>query len=342
MNWSADFLKELKRNESKGRCLHYESGEHCNKIINAHSIQKSNQLGIIAEAGHVYRLSSDLSIMHKNNGKPAPKKIGLKKASTFAGFCKKHDNELFKPIDDTPLEPTPQQVSLYAYRCLCREFFVKQNAKSSMEALMNHPSLPVDVKRVMCDSAFGQSQGFNRLQYHKEIFDAALSAKRYHEFQYVTFEFTSSWDMQLSGVLFPDYDFSGNHLQDISDWNKPLDFISFFTSPTSEGWAFSICWHESSNPNCFSFFESLRAAVSKGGHLGDFLFRFAISCCENHVFRISWWDNLRKSERAEIIARVELMTDLFTPVPRHYLTEGMEGIVNWECEKFHTSLLTKP
>lgn len=280
MNLLSDFLKEIKRNESFGRCLHYESGEQCNKIISAHSIQKSNQLGVIAEAGHVYRFTSDLSIMRKNNGKSTPKKIGLKKVSTFSGFCERHDNDLFKPIDNFLLEPTAEQIALYAYRCLCREFFIKQNAVSTMDSLKSHTSLTMEQKNFLLSSLAGHSLGFQRLKHHKNYYDRAFLGEKHNEFEFITFESKSPWSIQLSGVLFPDYDFQGNKLQDLSNINSPLDFISFFTAPTLQGWSFNICWHASSNESCFKFAESLRASVSSGK-------KFKIPCLDSlyHVVK---------------------------------------------------------
>lgn len=340
MNLSADFLNESKRNESRGRCLHYESGEQCNKIINAHSIQKSNQLGVIAEESHVYRFTSDFSTMRKNNGRPSPKKIGLKKVSTFSGFCKKHDNDLFKPIDDVILEPNEEQVALYAYRCMCREFFVKQNAETTIDSLRNHPDLSKEQKNILLSSLAGHSLAFHRLKYHKEYYDRALSEKKHEEFEYITFESKSPWNLQLSGVLYPEYDFQGKKLQDLADLGSPLDFITFFTAPTSLGWSFNICWHGSSNETCFNLVESLRTSVSKGEKLQDALFRFSISCCENHAFRVSWWNSLADSAKAEIMSRVELVTDLEIPIPESYLSQGLEGIADWEFEHVYTSLST--
>lgn len=338
MNLSADFLKEIKRNDSRGRCLHYESGEQCNKIINAHSIQKSNQLGVIAEDGHVYRLTADLSTMRKNNGRPAPKRVGVKKASTFSGFCKRHDNELFKPIDDFLLEPNAEQIALYAYRCMCREFFVKQNAESSMASLKNHPELSTEMRNILHSSFSGHSLGFHRLKYHKQYYDRALSDRKFDEFEYVTFESKSPWNLQLSGVLYPDYDFQGNKLQDLGDYSSPLGLITFFTAPTSQGWSFSMCWHGSSNEPCFNFVESLRSLASNGEKFQDALFRLSISCCDNHAFKVSWWDSLKDSDKAEIMSRVELVTDLGVPIPDSYLAKGLEGIANWEFEYIYTSL----
>ncbi|WP_143735707.1 hypothetical protein [Microbulbifer mangrovi] len=338
MSLSSDFLKETKRNECKGRCLHYESGGHCDEIISAHSIQKSNQLGVIAEGGHVYCFNSDLSSMRKHNGKPVPKKIGVNRASTFSGFCKKHDNSLFKLIDDNPLRPSKEQVALYAYRCICREFFVKQNAQSTINSLADYPSLTKAQRNILQSAFAGHTLGFERLNFHKKIYDRALSESRYDEFEYMAFESKSPWNLQLSGVFFPDFDFQGDKLQNLGDLRSPLGIVSFFTAPTLRGWSFNICWHQSSNEPCFNLLESLRSSVSAGKKLQDALFRLSMSCCENHAFRISWWDSLAELAKSEIISRVRLLIDLEAAIPDNYLERGLEGIVDWEFEYVYTSL----
>ncbi|MBB2497488.1 hypothetical protein [Aquipseudomonas ullengensis] len=338
MKIAADFFNEMKRNESRGRCLHFERGERCNEIISAHSIQKSNQLGEIAEAGHVYRITAEMSVLRDNNWQPAPQKIGWKKASTFSGFCKYHDNELFKPIDNYPLEPNSEQVALYAYRCMCREYFTKENVATSLKNFINNSALHAEQKNFLEASYMGHSLGFQRLQYHKKYFDAALLSKSYSEFQFLTLTSNSPWHLQLSGVLYPDFDFLGGGLQDLGDFKSPLDFITFFTAPLAQGWSFTLCWHASSNNSCVALARSLASAVSCGASPQDALLRFSFSCCENHAFRITWWDSLPVLAREAILSRVALMADPEAPVPSDYLAKGLEGIAGWEVENIFTTL----
>ncbi len=88
-------LSEIKRNKNKGRCLHFDAGTRCNEYINAHSIQNKGQLVKIVDKGHVYTLSNSFTDIRKYKGKLCYKKFGINKVSTFLGFCKNHDNELF-------------------------------------------------------------------------------------------------------------------------------------------------------------------------------------------------------------------------------------------------------
>ena len=335
MPFIADSQKELKRQSDRGRCLHYEMGERCNEIISAHSIQRSGQLAHIAEDGHVYRVSVDL---YKNNGRPKPRRVGVNRASTFAGFCKAHDNELFTPIDNFPLRPDAEQVALYAYRSLCREYFVKENTVRALSNLADHCDLAPSDRNMLADCCKGHANGFNGLQYHKEQYDRALRSKSYYDFDYTIFTSVSPCSVQLSGLLYPDYDFTGCYLQELGTEERPPDLITFFTAPTADGWSFGFAWHVSSSSTCERLLGSLAAVVSTGTRLEDALLRFSVPCCENHALRISWWDALSLDSQTALMERISLMACPFTPVPSSYLTKGCEGIANWSFEHVYTTL----
>ena len=283
MNFIGEFLRESKSQNKRGRCLHYAGGNRCNEIVSAHSIQNSGQLSLIAEDGHVYRLSTDIETLRKSGGLLQLKKIGVNKASTFLGFCKAHDNALFRPIDNFPLEPSKMQIALYAYRCLCREYFVKENAVRVMAKMKSHPALSDDQRQLLESIGLGNKIGFSGLAYHKFQYDQALTSLDYDCFEYVCFTSTSLCNVQLSGLLYPDFDFNGSFLQDLRERHAPLNLITFFTAPMEDGWAFCFAWHTSSNKTCVPFIQSLAQQVFSGMNPADALLNFSLSCCENHA-----------------------------------------------------------
>jgi hypothetical protein len=338
VTFSEDFHRESKRTEARGRCLHFSDGVRCNEFISAHSIQKRGQLRLIAEDGHLYRLNADLSTLRATGGLPHPKRIGMNRASTFAGFCKHHDNSLFEPIDNHPLRPTREQVALYAYRSLCREYFVKENAVALMRRMEEHPGANERTRRLMKSSLTGNLRGFDGLRHHKSIYDEALRSGNFEDFDFTCFISRSRCSLQLSGLLYPDFDFLGRQLQHLGDWSSPLDLITFFTAPCAQGWAFAFAWHRSSSQTCLPFMESLAHRVGTGEKLQDALLRFAFSACENHAFRISWWNDLPLAAKKAVIERMILMVDPNVPVPSNYLVAGCEGIADWEFEYVDTTL----
>lgn len=337
MPFLGDYQRESKRQSDRGRCLHYSNGERCNQIISAHSIQKGSQLSLIAEDGHVYRLNADISTLQKTKGLPSLKKVGLNRASTFAGFCKHHDNSLFQPIDNFLLEPQKEQLALYAYRCLCREYFVKENAVAVLSQMKAHPDLDGPRRLFLEESERGHSFGFAGLKHHKVIFDNSLSGRHFEEFEFTYFTSASPCALQLSGLIYPDYDFEGRKLQELGNHDSPLDLLTFFTAPIKNGWAFGFAWHRTSNRTCIPFIQSLAQRAATGEKVEDALLRFAL-CCENHAIRISWWDELNNQSKQALIERMILMMLPHVPVPEHYLAIGCEGIANWQYDYVHTSL----
>jgi len=337
MSFINDYLNQLKRESNRGRCLHYSDGIQCNEIIDAHSIQKRGQLAHIAERGHVYRLDASMATLRKSGGLPTFSKIGINKVSTFAGFCKRHDNSLFEPIDNGPLVFDRRQVALYAYRCLCREFFVKENAVRALKKIVQHAELDSRMRAFFQAARIGHSRAFRGLLHHKQMYDDALYLHQTGEFHFVRLDSENDGFMQVSGLLYPDYDFHGKPLQDLRTVGNPHELITFFTAPTELGWTFCFAWHESSNSICYEFVKSLIAHAKEKCNFGDVLLRFVISCCENHALKVSWWERLSVQAQEHLSGRAAIMMHPTIPVPPAYLTVGCEGITNVDFKYIYTS-----
>lgn len=330
----SDYIKTQKQLSNKGRCLHYENGNRCNEIIKAHSIQKNRALSVIADKGHVYSISANIGSLKKNKGRLTYSKVGINKVSTFLGFCKRHDNELFKPIDDYPLIPTDQQILLYAYRSLCRELFLKEN---SFELINTRLEKGLDQKAVY-NLYLGYKQGvlfgLNNLKRHKEYFDTSLREGAYSNIRYVIFISKQEPTIAFSGLFYPDFDFMGQMLQDLGDHSTELQLLSFCSAPMDKGWAYLFAWHKSSSNVCVEFMKSLATMIYEDiNSLRDYLFRLAISNCGNLAISPKWWENLPEEIKESITERTTLMADIFSITDQSYLTKGLEGISNWQFEE---------
>ncbi|MGZ6520154.1 MAG: hypothetical protein ACXVED_21480, partial [Bacteroidia bacterium] len=69
-----DKQRELAKKEN-GRCLHFDSGNKCNEIIDAHSIQRRKSLSSIAENGQIYVVAGAIGDLKKNGEKLIYKKL---------------------------------------------------------------------------------------------------------------------------------------------------------------------------------------------------------------------------------------------------------------------------
>jgi len=329
-----DYVTKQKNLARSGRCLHYDNGHRCDKIIKAHSIQKNQSLSSIAADRHVYRVSTDIGEIKLNNGNVIYKKYGINKVSTFLGFCKKHDNELFEPIDKSPLLPTNQQVFLYAYRSLCRELFVKENAYNLIDSQLNSIPDKHAIKELLDGIKIGTNFGLENLKKHKLQYDSSLRKGLYTDIKYVLFISKQQPCVAFSGLLYPEFDFMGNQLQNLGDHNQNLQLITICSSPMANNeWGFLFAWHKSSSNVCVDFMRSLATIAHGNQNLGDCLFRLAISNCENLAISPQWWDELPKDHKEQISSRVSSMADIFSMTKHTYLMKGLEGIVQWSFEE---------
>lgn len=151
-NWSAyqkrileNLQRAEKRFEKKHRCMY----PGCNEwAISSHSQQNRGQLASIAENGDVIAMSRSVlaSIVQSDAMTPPPimpSPTSVNKATTFLGFCNKHDTSVFYNIEHKPLvKGSPDQVLAFHRRAVAYEMWNKQK-QIAVEKAVN-PSLLVD------------------------------------------------------------------------------------------------------------------------------------------------------------------------------------------------------
>lgn len=332
-----DKQRELAKKEN-GRCLHYDSGSRCNNIIDAHSIQKNQSLSSIATNGEVYVVAGDFRSLMKKGEKLTYKKAGINKFSTFSGFCKHHDNELFKVIDESPLIPTEQQVFLYAYRSLCKAVFVKENSLELINSqIKDHKNKAIN--ELLESDKKGTNFCLDNLKRHKSEYDNSMKNKSYSDIKYVLFISKQKPSVAFSGLFWPDFDFLGRQLQNLGDHEVKLELITMCSAPMDGNeWGFLFAWHKNSSTICNSFMESLATAIYNNCDIGDLLFRLVISNCENLAISPQWWEKLSEGHKEQITLRVTSMARPDIEIKHNYLTHGLEGISQWQFEETISSI----
>ncbi|AEF84116.1 conserved hypothetical protein [Treponema primitia ZAS-2] len=324
-----EILNIMKKSKLKGRCLHYDSGNRCTEIINAHSIQNKKMLQVIAENGHVIVPVHDYSTLSKNAGKSTYDKRGINKVSTFLGFCGKHDTELFKVIDTAELKPTDEQVFLYSYRSLCREYFVKENALNDFSQMLSKVNNKA-IKENLSLIRIGEESGFLLLKNLKKEYDELLKKKNFSNIEYLLFTSGQKPNMAFSGIINPDYDFEGNLLQDIANLSIELSSMTICSAPMKNGWGFLIVWLKSSSEICNQLIDSLIRSIKNGKSLPDMLFRLTLTF-ENHAFNPTFWENLSLDSKNQITKTFFIPADIFSQTNENVST-GVENIINWEFQ----------
>ncbi|WP_312210619.1 hypothetical protein [Acinetobacter variabilis] len=334
-----DIAKILKNKNTMDRhkfCLHPNAGDECDKqIINAHSIQNNQSLSAIAKDGHVYQLAH--KYRHQTKTYLEYEKIGIKKASVFKGFCKKHDNEIFKPIDNAKLEPNPEQIFLYAYRSLCKEIYQKYKVIHFWEE--NITLISDKDKDELNWYLLGNKKGFEELLKIKKSYDETFLKQSFQQdILYLIFYSEKPMNIAFSTLLYPDHDFQGNVLQDISDLTTDRDLITYFSAPMNEGWGYVFAWHVKNNNICEPFIISLGRTIDTGRSIEHTLFQYMILNSENHALSPSWWESLKDNEQSEIIYAVNHKLDPMSVRTSSQDNDDLPDVSQWEFNDVLTNI----
>lgn len=134
--------------QSQFKCCFWggQQNDCSDNIISAHSIQRGKILNFISENGMIYYLTAEPSD-NLSEFKPTFKQEGIKKFSTFSGFCGKHDKEVFQPIEDKCFECTEEQLNLYAYRAISKELYVQKSSLIKNKLLLEKVVCPEYIKQ---------------------------------------------------------------------------------------------------------------------------------------------------------------------------------------------------
>lgn len=301
--WKAS--DSFKKTFEQRYCLCPEELKHdCSgKIINAHTISKSQNLKPIAKNQHVYGLSKSLQNAHRSGG-PNYELQSINKASTFTGFCSFHDNSLFEPLEKLPFVGSKEQCFLLAYRIISRELFLKKiSLEKILSDIADHQFLDraLYTKYLAESMDIGRSKGENDLEIEKKKYDEMLLSKDFSKLRSCIFYFKKNPTIMFAGATVPIFDFEGNKLFDLANFSINASVLTFSSLASASGGCVVFSWIESDNDNCERFMKSLKN--NSPSTLTDAIINFIYETCENHFMSPEWWDSLANVKREKLLKR---------------------------------------
>lgn len=313
-------------------CLHPEaSPTNCSgAIVKAHSLARRAALASIAENGHVYGPDYDFMSLVKNKGAVTFKRVGINEASTFTGFCAKHDDRTFAPIEKHTLTATAEQCFLISYRAVCRELFQKRLHNSSVNRMRTlDQGRPRDVQEHIQYIAdfheMGTLMGLAEIQHHKEQYDEILVRAAFDEYRRLVIHFSCIPDVLSTGSFAPEYDFSGNELQRMID--PGLEQIAVSIIPAGSVGFVTLGWQKESDHICIPFVQSLLSIPTD--RLADAVVRLVFEHIENTYLRPGWWESLPKSVQQALVRRINSGTHPLSLRRANCLTDDKLHCVKW-------------
>jgi hypothetical protein len=325
---AAQALKRVKT------CLHPEAGPStCSgPIVRAHTVRRAADLSVIARKGHVYETSADLADLHRNKGRLLPKLIGINEASTFLGFCAKHDGATFAPLEQTSLIPTDEQALLLTYRPLCRELYVKERQLESLKIARQGDKGRTREEQFRLQEyvllmRVGIETSLRDLRQHKSRFDDDLNTGNFAEVRYVAIDLDMPPDLMCSGFVQPHYTFDGKQIQDLSDIDRELEVMSFSLASTATGGVAIFAWRSDSDVASSMLVDSLLRFHA--ADIPDALVRYATSEFENTYFRPEWWEGLEQPDRDALLDRLHHGVGPENAPDPSYLKDDGRRLVKW-------------
>ncbi|MBP9788234.1 MAG: hypothetical protein KBC72_11920 [Acinetobacter sp.] len=290
--------KIIKKTISKPECLHKNISPCSDQVIKAHSISKRISLSTICQNNHVYGLKLGFNEIEF-------KKIGVNDASTFHGFCKKHDELLFSSFEKKDFLKTNKQLFDLCYRAICQEHYTMLRVIDSLNEVKKNIDKDYSLIDQICFQAEINSQIiFYQLgvkysnSYKKQLEKKYYVSKHEDDLEHYIFELQESYPkFQSSSCFNLEYDLNGNRLQDLdkAEIQSKNIFINCI-SLQSKGY-FIISWFKENNDFGKQIINSI---ISSPSRIEDKLFSFTFLYIFNTFVSPKWFESLTEIQKIEL------------------------------------------
>jgi len=264
--------------------------QKCNEqSINSHTISK-NCLTAIAHKGHVVT-PTPVVATEKTNETTRFKQRGLKRSSTYRGFCSSHDDGLFKKIDQFEEKIDIDSICKYFLRSLGQEYQKKIKAFATLDSIKIFDSNFQDdtLHQYEID---GQKMGAQLLWKQFEEIYPAIENKDYSNFRFLIIEFDQLFPFAYLGSYSHELEFMEIELGDNNPTKCRASVMGFV--PTKKGSTFFMGWHKEYTKFIPRF---LNALATTRGAVPEFLFQYGMALTENIFLDPLWYHNIGKEKR---------------------------------------------
>lgn len=326
---AAKSIELFRKNFKQKTCLAPPGTKCSGKIISAHTLSASSMLRPLSRNNHVYTPQYDIY------GKEKPGFVlkGIKETSTFFGFCSSHDKSLFSPIEDEDLVCSNKQVFLHAFRAVAREQYIKSKQADNFPKIedVKEAYNAKDEKWTYTDRALlfllGSKKGAEEIGRLKKKLDLFYVNSDWKSLKTTIIPLSKQPTITCNFVYAPDFDFEGNMLQDLSDFNREIDYLIVTITPSSKGGYAILSYLEKSSTTALDLIVSLinRPNISTA------LLWLAVTYSENIAISPKWFDSLYQRKQ-DAINRLFYSTIELDKLEYNLLKECPDHFVEWCAE----------
>lgn len=301
-------------------------------IISAHTISRCHGLRVIARHGEVYQVVANP--WAKDESQLLELKLrGVAQASTFNGFCKKHDASLFSAIENHPFTGTPEQVFLLMYRIIAKELALKQAQEDQTEQLkiLEAAKLGVPPEKLI-PTWFGENYetgvalGVREILREKELMDQWFLKSDFSNIAACIIRCGRRPDLVCSGCFAPHFDFAGQRLQQTSVTEQHLNHVFCHVIAADRGGWIVLSYFKGEEDGPQDLIDSLLATAQPDAAVAW----LSLIHFENSAYRPEWWEALPQQVRTETLKTCLEVTSVLSPVENQLQRMMMAGYANWE------------
>ncbi|MFQ6552974.1 hypothetical protein AAD018_011615 [Aestuariibius insulae] len=298
-------------NKVEKRCLYTDArGVRCkNKAILSHSIQRRGPLRSIEDKGHVLKIGEELQVRHPSKSQET-KRIGLKNASTFPGFCSNHDSKIFEKIENSDGDIDKESAFLICLRANCLELYKKKKSKIIYRELSKR-ILHEQGRKSAIAALRGTMAGISDLERNIASYFKAYHSSKMENFFFFSLEFKAPLPVAICGAYSPYYSPFGSFSYKMdplkTSWNSLGLFLGnlqgrpvFITGGIRKYYAHDI-------EKTLDDFNTLNSEEA-----GNVAVRLSFENIENAYANEPWYNSLSDFKRQEIIrlSRINRASDL--------------------------------
>lgn len=330
-------IQKLRKNFTRRKtCLHPNASDvNCGKqIIHAHTIQRNRELRLISNANN--HVLSFQPITKNGTFEFEVRPVGYNQASTFSGFCNRHDDQIFEYLEKNNFIGDPKQCFLAGYRAVSYGLYQQQALVDSMYILRDgidvglSPELQQQAQLSVVARNTSVRKGLTALERTKKLYDLVLLSEAYEKMNHCIIYFRGEMAIASTGVLTPDIDLNNDLLNnEVRDNDRIREMIIYglntdieygieknaearqlFSLPENniECLAFSILATEEGSAAVFSWpvehttcSQFVSSVINKPiEDIPNIVVQFAFNYIENTFFAEKWWTILTDSCKNKI------------------------------------------
>lgn len=292
-------------------------GECEGGVIKAHTVSRGPNLAKIAKDGHVLQYGASIPDLNRTRGKLAVKRVGIKDASVFHGFCRKHDRDLFSCIENEVFTGRADQCLAVAYRTLSRELYGKDAAAHLRETLRGADKglMPFEqflLQTMLNDIDTGNEAARRELKVTHDALTKALANGSLDTLNSVVLEFSTPLPFMFAGAWSPFTDLYGGELQK-GYVDELLQQILVSSFATGTGGMICVSWQNTVSPPGRTIAVQLMELPCH--QQASACLQFVMKHVENVFFNPDWFESLDSVQKAQFDGLAADGLDLMGSVP---------------------------